>query len=145
VTIGKRGADALTRAGIETAADFSPVPDNVRFSDVSPLTTYAVRQFTDHHVDRVGIVSTHFVSTLNQVPVVKWVMPLGHELIAFVQKMHHDAVRHPERFENPGAEPLFEPSIREISTRSSRASPRSRCTSPCSKRRRASTPPAWSP
>lgn len=105
VTLGRKAFESLTRGGTNVVADFSPIPDNLTFGDISPLTNFAIKGFMATTYARVFVISTHFVSTLVQKSVVKQVMPLGKSLLDFYARHHADAVAHPERTHDF----LFEP------------------------------------
>lgn len=74
VTIGKKGADFLTRLGQSVKADFS---DTTPWERVVPaLVTLITEQFLSGIYDGVDLVSNEFLSVTKQVPRVKTVLPL---------------------------------------------------------------------
>lgn len=74
VSIGKKGADFVTRLGHGVRADFS---DTVPWERVVPaLVAYLTEQFLSGEFDAVDLVSNEFLSVSKQVPRVKTVLPL---------------------------------------------------------------------
>lgn len=74
VTIGKKGADLITRLGRSVKADFS---DTTPWERVVPaLVDYLTEQFLSGAYDAVDLVSNEFLSVTKQEPRVKTVLPL---------------------------------------------------------------------
>jgi F-type H+-transporting ATPase subunit gamma len=74
VSIGKKGADFVTRLGHGVRADFS---DTTPWERVVPaLVEYLTEQFLSGEFDAVDLVSNEFLSVSKQVPRVKTVLPL---------------------------------------------------------------------
>ncbi len=74
VTIGKKGADFVTRLGHGVKADFS---DTTPWERVVPaLVSYLTEQFLTGTYDGVDLVSNEFISVAKQVPKAKTVLPL---------------------------------------------------------------------
>lgn len=74
VTIGKKGADFVTRLGHSVQADFS---DTVPWERVVPaLVSHLTAQFLSGAYDAVDLVSNEFLSISKQEPRVKTVLPL---------------------------------------------------------------------
>jgi len=74
VTIGKKGADFVTRLGHSVKADFS---DTVPWENVVPaLVDYLKEQFLSGKFDAVDLVSNEYISVSKQEPRAKTVLPL---------------------------------------------------------------------
>jgi F-type H+-transporting ATPase subunit gamma len=75
VSLGKRGAQFLSRTKRELMADF-PLSDNAHFSEVRPALEYMLTSFQEEKIDTVEIVYTQFVNTLQQQPEILKVLPI---------------------------------------------------------------------
>lgn len=74
ITLGKKGADFVTRLGHGVKADFS---DTTPWERVVPgLVSLLTEQFLSGGYDAVDLVSNEFLSATKQVPKVKTVLPL---------------------------------------------------------------------
>ncbi len=76
ITVGKRGRDQLLRRGKEILAEFSNLPAQPSYNDISPAGFLAVDQYLDDEVDEVYLIYTQFVNRMNHQPVVKKILPL---------------------------------------------------------------------
>jgi F-type H+-transporting ATPase subunit gamma len=76
VTIGKRGRDQLLRRGADILAEFSNLPAQPSYNDISAVGRIAVDQFLDCEVDEVYIIYTQFVNRMIHNPVVKKLLPM---------------------------------------------------------------------
>jgi F-type H+-transporting ATPase subunit gamma len=76
VTIGRKGREALIRAGENVVAEFSDIDDDLRITDVQPMARVAKDAFTRGEVDAVYIAYTDFINTLTQRPAVFSWLPL---------------------------------------------------------------------
>jgi F-type H+-transporting ATPase subunit gamma len=76
VTIGRKGRDAMIRAGENVVAEFSDIADEPRVADLSPITRLAIDSFLSGEVDDVFIAYTDFINTLTQRPTVMGWLPL---------------------------------------------------------------------
>lgn len=76
VTVGRKGRDALIRAGENVVAEFSDIPDDLSIADISPITRLAIDEFLSGEVDDVFIAYTDFINTLTQRPAVLGWLPL---------------------------------------------------------------------
>lgn len=81
VTIGRKGRDALIRARENVIAEFSNLPEDVRISDLTPVSRLAQDAFLSGEVDDVFIAYTDFINTITQRPVVLgWLPLIPHEI-----------------------------------------------------------------
>jgi F-type H+-transporting ATPase subunit gamma len=106
ITVGKRGRDQLLRGGREILAEFSNLPPQPSYVDISPIGSLAIDQFLDDQVDEVYLIYTQFVNRMLHKPVVKKLLPLETDLEDRVKKFE-------------GEEPLvggyiFEPDQRSL-------------------------------
>jgi len=74
VCIGRKGAQALARAGRKVLADF-PVSDRAGFNEVRPAAEYLLKAFTEGTVDTVEVLFAHFKNTMVQSPRVQQLLP----------------------------------------------------------------------
>lgn len=81
VTIGRKGRDAMVRAGANVVAEFSDMPDEPHIADIAPISRLVVDAFLSGEVDQVYIAYTDFINTLTQRPaVLGWLPLVPHEM-----------------------------------------------------------------
>jgi F-type H+-transporting ATPase subunit gamma len=76
VTVGRKGRDAMRRAGVPLEAHFATFGDRPAFADVIPLARLLTDDFLKGAADRVDIVYSHWVSTLVQRPTLVTILPV---------------------------------------------------------------------
>jgi F-type H+-transporting ATPase subunit gamma len=76
VTVGRKGRDALVRAGENVIAEFTDVGDDLTIADIAPISRIAIDAFLSGEVDDVFIAYTDFINTLTQKPTVLGWLPL---------------------------------------------------------------------
>ncbi|HEC62596.1 MAG TPA: ATP synthase F1 subunit gamma [bacterium] len=76
LTIGRKGRDLMIRRRKEIVAEFSNLPADPSFTDVTAIGRVAVDEFLLGRVDEVYLAYTDFVSMARQVPVIKKLLPL---------------------------------------------------------------------
>jgi len=76
ITIGKRGRDQLLRRKREIIAEFSNLPAQPSYNDISPVGRIAIDKFLGDEVDEVYLIYTQFINRMNHQPVVKKLLPL---------------------------------------------------------------------
>jgi F-type H+-transporting ATPase subunit gamma len=76
ITVGRKGRDAMRRAGVPLEAHFNGFGDRPTFADVIPLARIITDDFLSGRVGRVDIIYTHFVSTLTQRPTLDSLLPI---------------------------------------------------------------------
>lgn len=76
VTVGRKGRDAMRRAGVPMEAHFAGFGDRPRFEDVLPLARLVTDGFVSGGFGRVDIIYPLFVSTLVQRPTVDALLPV---------------------------------------------------------------------
>lgn len=110
VAVGRKGAELLHRRGKDILADFSNLPAEPTFTDVSAIGRLAVDEFLNENVDEVYLLYTDFHSMARQTPTMKKLLPLefgeaeGLVEAEFVESAHS----------GPSAAYVYEPAQEEI-------------------------------
>jgi F-type H+-transporting ATPase subunit gamma len=76
VTVGRKGRDAMRRAGVPLEAHFAGFGDRPTFADVIPLARLITDDFLTGTYGRVDIVYSRFVTTLTQRPELYQLLPI---------------------------------------------------------------------
>ena len=76
ITVGRKGRDALRRAGVPIAAHFAQLGDRPSFADITPIARLVTEDFLAGTYDRIEIAYSTFINTLSQRPVVVTVLPV---------------------------------------------------------------------
>jgi F-type H+-transporting ATPase subunit gamma len=76
VAVGRKGRDLLLRRGMKLVADFSNLPANPTFSDVSAIGRLVVDDYMQGKTDAVYLAYTDFHNMVKQTPVIKKLLPL---------------------------------------------------------------------
>jgi len=76
VFVGRKGRDMMTRRRIDVRADFSGLPAEPSFADVSAIGRLAVEDYLAGRTDQVFLAYTRFVNLLRQIPTTKLLLPL---------------------------------------------------------------------
>ncbi|MBI4558861.1 MAG: ATP synthase F1 subunit gamma [Candidatus Hydrogenedentes bacterium] len=79
ITVGKRGAQALARAGCRIVGDFNKMDTITSVAQIHPVSHFVTDAYLAGRLDRVVVAYTDFVSTLSQHARVKQLLPLPHE------------------------------------------------------------------
>ena len=77
VTIGKKGTEAVRRMGFNIIANFPAKDRDLSVFDAKPVVEIAVDEYTAQHYQKVFIVFTDFISTLNQKASILQLLPLS--------------------------------------------------------------------
>ena len=77
ITIGRKGRDAMRRAGVPIAAHFAQLGDRPSFSDVTPIARLVTEDFLAEKYDEIDIAYSTFVSTLSQRPAIARILPVA--------------------------------------------------------------------
>ncbi len=107
ITIGRKGTELLYRRGKDIMADFSDLPAEPTFADVSAIGRLAVDEFLAGNADEVYLMYTDFVNMARQDPVKKKLLPLEHE-------SSEGLVQDFGRSNGPSAAYIYEPGQTEI-------------------------------
>ncbi len=73
--VGRKGRDILLRRGEKILAEFSDLPAEPTFADVSAIGRLAVEEFLEGRADQVFLIYTDFVNFLRQDPSQKLLLP----------------------------------------------------------------------
>lgn len=87
VTVGRKGAQFISRTKRKLAADF-PVSDKVAFAEVREPAQFITKLFLDGEVDTVEVMFSWFKNTLVQVPITLPVLPIANlrDSVAAIRK-----------------------------------------------------------
>jgi F-type H+-transporting ATPase subunit gamma len=85
ITMGKKGRDAVMRLGYKVEADFSGMK-KYEFTDVLPMITMALQEFTEAKTDKVLVAYPQFVNAMVQKPAVTTLLPLSSENLLGIVK-----------------------------------------------------------
>ena len=106
IAAGKKGGQFITRTKRTLAAEFT-YKDAPLFAEARAISKFAQDMFTRGEVDAVDILFTNFISTLNQKPEVRALLPVG-EIRALDAEVHGEGGE--TKLAQGGTEYLFEPS-----------------------------------
>src|SRR5207302_348840 len=76
VTSGAKARQFIVRTRRELLADF-PLKDAPAFTETKEISKFAVEKFLSGEVDKVSVLFTHFINTINQKPVVRTLLPIS--------------------------------------------------------------------
>jgi F-type H+-transporting ATPase subunit gamma len=76
VTVGRKGRDAMRRAGVPLEAHFDTFGDRPTFADVVPLARLVTDDYLSGKWGGIDIIYSHFVSTLTQRPTLDQLLPI---------------------------------------------------------------------
>src|SRR5229473_4139825 len=76
VAVGKRGRDFMLRRRQHLLAEFTELPDRPAMADVLSVAQIVIHGYANGEFDRVVLVYTQFISTVNQRPVLKQLLPV---------------------------------------------------------------------
>jgi F-type H+-transporting ATPase subunit gamma len=68
IALGKRGGDAMDRAGVKVIARFPALSNNATFADLLPAARMALDAFINGEYKKVSLGFTHFISGIAQRP-----------------------------------------------------------------------------
>jgi len=76
VVTGKKARQFIARTKRELLADFE-LKDSPSFIETKPLARFCLEKFLRREVDKVSVLYTHFINTINQRPVVQTLLPIS--------------------------------------------------------------------
>jgi F-type H+-transporting ATPase subunit gamma len=76
ITVGRKGRDLMLRRRKSIIAEFSNLPPDPSFADVSPIGRMAVEEFLAGNADEVYLAYTDFINMVLQKPDIKKLLPL---------------------------------------------------------------------
>lgn len=108
VVVGRKGRDILIRRRVDILAEFSNLPAEPTFADVSAIGKLVMDEFVAGRADQVFLIYTDFVNLLSQIPQHKLLLPVSFEPLPIGENIPTKIVT-PER---AGALPtyIYEPS-----------------------------------
>ena len=77
IAVGRKGADALQRAGANITARFPALSNNPAFADLLPAARLALQGFAEGKYKEVRIVYTNVISGISQIPTASVLLPLA--------------------------------------------------------------------
>lgn len=111
ISIGRKGTELLYRRGKDLLADFSDLPPEPTYADVSAIGKMAVDEFLTGNVDEVYLMYTDFVNMGRQDPVSKKLLPLEFGTTAGLVQAEF---AEPTHTGGPAAAYFYEPGQAEI-------------------------------
>ena len=76
ITVGKKGRALLERTRANILADYSGISDKPSVTECTPIIHQVEQLYTNLEVDRVDVVFTRFVNTLQQEAVIEQLLPV---------------------------------------------------------------------
>jgi F-type H+-transporting ATPase subunit gamma len=76
VVSGRKARQFVARTKRELLADFE-LKDAPAFIETKPISQFCTEKFLNGEVDKVSVLFTHFVNTINQQPVVRTLLPIS--------------------------------------------------------------------
>ncbi len=76
VVTGKRARQFISRTKRELLADFE-LKDSPSFVETKPISRFCTEKFLKREVDKVSVLYTHFINTINQRPLVQTLLPIS--------------------------------------------------------------------
>lgn len=108
VFVGRKGRDMMTRRRVDIRADFSGLPAEPTFADVSAIGKLVVDDYLEARTDQVYLVYTDFVNLLRQEPTSKLLLPLE------VERPEARVTTFEARPAGPAPAYIYEPSEEEL-------------------------------
>jgi F-type H+-transporting ATPase subunit gamma len=106
ISLHKTGLKILHNAGIQSDLHFSQYYENKNTTHLTPVFQTLIERFINHDYDLIYLVHTHFISTVNQKPIAKQILPISMEELAKESK-EHKSITKPFLFE-PNIETILE-------------------------------------
>src|SRR2546430_4662172 len=76
IVVGRKARQFITRTKRELLADFE-LKDAPTFVETKAIAKFATEKFLSREVDKVSVIYTHFINTINQRPVVQTLLPIS--------------------------------------------------------------------
>jgi len=76
VTVGKKGRDFMARYGRDVKAVFTDLGDRPTVLGILPIARIIIQDYSQGTVDKVYLAYTRFVTTTNQTPVIRQILPV---------------------------------------------------------------------
>ena len=75
-TVGKKGADGLSRKGYEVAFDYSDVIEEPKFQDAKVISAQLLQDFANGEIGEIYLAYTEFKNTVSQIPKLIKLLPV---------------------------------------------------------------------
>jgi F-type H+-transporting ATPase subunit gamma len=85
IAVGRKGREILLRRRKKLLAEFSDLPEEPSFVDVSAIGRLAIDEFLAHRADQIWLIYTHFISMLHQKPTSQLLLPFEFEETSIAQ------------------------------------------------------------
>ncbi len=109
VTAGRKARQFVARTRRELLADFE-LKDAPTILETKAISKFCVEKFLSREVDKVTVLYTHFVNTINQKPVAQTLLPISQ----FVFSAPSGGSEPNESTADPMLEYIFEPSPQDV-------------------------------
>src|SRR2546423_3060826 len=76
IVTGKKARQFIARTKRELLADFE-LKDSPSFVETKTIAKFCTEKFLSHEVDKVSVLYTHFINTVNQKPVIQTLLPIS--------------------------------------------------------------------
>ena len=76
ITSGAKARQFIVRTRRQLAADF-PLKDAPAFTETKEIAKFCVDKFLSGEVDKVSVLFTHFINTINQKPTIRTLLPIS--------------------------------------------------------------------
>ena len=73
--IGSRGGDFFAHADYAIAGSFDGAPEKIVFPEIEAIAAPILADYRDHKLDKVLLITTEYINSLRQEPVVKQLLP----------------------------------------------------------------------
>jgi F-type H+-transporting ATPase subunit gamma len=108
VVSGRKARQFLARTKRELLADFE-LKDAPSFVETKPIAQFVTEKFLNREVDKVSVLYTHFINTINQQPVVQTLLPISDFTLA-----KGEEAESPTEGADPMVGYLFEPNAEAV-------------------------------
>ena len=75
-TVGKKGADGLSRKGYEVAFDYSDMIEEPKFQDAKVISEQLLQDFANGKIGEISLAYTEFKNTVSQIPKLIKLLPV---------------------------------------------------------------------
>ena len=108
VVSGRKARQFVARTRREMLADFE-LKDAPTFVETKSISKFCTEKFLNGEVDKVSVLYTHFINTINQRPLVRTLLPISE-----FELTQQEAASTPERGKEPTVAYLFEPNAEGV-------------------------------
>lgn len=112
VVVGRKGRDFLIRRGVDIRAEFSDLPAEPTYNDVSAIGRLVLDDYLEGKTDRVFLFYTDFVNLLRQEATIKQLLPV--EVPDDPEEVEDPSVRAVVESDGPRPTYIYEPGQAEL-------------------------------